>query len=311
MRGPHLFGIAALTAALAAGTACNRGGDDAREAAADLRGAASRAGDRLADSWLTARVQARYFADDTIKARYIDVSSRDGVVTLEGYVENDDVRQRARQIAEATEGVSRVDDQLMIGQAPQQAAARSREAVPTTGAVDTTYPQTPGSPAAAIDDATITSLIQAKYFLHDQVKGRHIEVGTDNGVVTLRGRVGSDEERAAALLMARTTDGVQRVEDGLTVDATLSSDKPQPSAAGQDAVGTTGVRGEDATLESAVKGKIGGAQVQGIDVIARDGVVLLQGQVANQSTKQRVLTMARETEGVVQVVDRLSVGAAR
>jgi osmotically-inducible protein OsmY len=37
--------------------------------------------------------------------------------------------------------------------------------------------------------------------------------------VTLRGAVGSDAERTQALALARATTGVERVEDGLTVDA--------------------------------------------------------------------------------------------
>jgi len=42
-----------------------------------------------------------------------------------------------------------------------------------------------------------------------------------NGVVTLRGSVASETERAQALLLARSASGVQRVEDYLVVDAAL------------------------------------------------------------------------------------------
>ena len=50
----------------------------------------ARAGDRLADGWLTAKVQAKFFADDDIKARYIDVATRllnaDGTLRPELYL---------------------------------------------------------------------------------------------------------------------------------------------------------------------------------------------------------------------------------
>jgi osmotically-inducible protein OsmY len=43
--------------------------------------------------------------------------------------------------------------------------------------------------------------------------------------------------------------------------------------------------------------------------MARDGVVLLDGVVPAPAAKQRVIAAARQTAGVVQVVDRLVVKA--
>src|SRR5207249_278322 len=72
------------------------------------------------------------------------------------------------------------------------------------------------------DDASVTAFVQSKYFLDDDLKGRHIQVDTSNGVMTLHGDVASDNERAKALLLARTTPGVERVEDALTVNVSLT-----------------------------------------------------------------------------------------
>lgn len=208
-----------LVLTISATAACNRADAEreAREAAAGIRTAAADAGDRLADGWLTAKVQAKFFADDDIKARYIDVSSRDGAVTLHGFVESDALRQKAVEIARVTDGVVRVDDQLLIGQAPP-AADTGASPIPTTG-VD----ESGSGGATAPDDAMVTSLIQARYFVEPVIKTRHIDVTTVNGVVTLRGTVASDDERARALLLARTTQGVQRVEDALRIDASLTT----------------------------------------------------------------------------------------
>lgn len=203
--------------AMAAVSACNRQetNDEARQAAAEVKAAAVRAGERLTDGWVTAKIQAKYFSDEDIKARYIDVSTRDGLVTLKGFVESDTVRQEALQIARTTDGVRDVNDQLLIGQAPQDIA--NRAAQPGTAMT------AGGSPSGgALDDATVTSLIQAKYFVDPSIKRRSVEVTVSGGVVTLRGQVASDTERAQALLLARTTPGVQRVEDGLTIDAALT-----------------------------------------------------------------------------------------
>src|SRR5687768_17891977 len=130
---------------------------EARETAAEVKAAASRAGEQLADSWLTTKVQAQYFADDDIKSRYITVSSRDGIVTVKGFVESEDVRQQALQIARNTDGVRQVDDQLLIGQPP----ARGFEVAPvaTTGADAAEAPAGPAAPGATepLTDEMISS----------------------------------------------------------------------------------------------------------------------------------------------------------
>src|SRR5688572_7573712 len=130
----------------------------------------------------------------------------------------------------------------------------------------------------------IRSRIQAKYFLDSAVKGRAIDVAATNGVVTLRGKVASDTERAQALLLARMTEGVQRVEDSLTVDASLATPIPATAGAASGAVnvapgpvGTGGAGTADTALEGTLKQKLAGdslLKAVKIEVSARDGVVL-------------------------------------
>ncbi len=68
-------------------------------------------------------------------------------------------------------------------------------------------------------DAAITMKVQAAYAGDDVIKGRNIDVDTDNGVVTLKGSVDSQRERDAAEQIARQTDGVKRVVNSLVVAA--------------------------------------------------------------------------------------------
>jgi osmotically-inducible protein OsmY len=77
----------------------------------------------------------------------------------------------------------------------------------------------PVAPLPAPDDSTVVSLVQARYYLDPTLKTRQIDVTSANGVVTLKGQVASEGERAQALSLARSTQGVQRVEDALTVEA--------------------------------------------------------------------------------------------
>jgi hyperosmotically inducible protein len=180
--------------------------DTARQAATDAKAVAAKAGDRLADGWLTTKIQAEYFADHDIKGRFIDVSTRDHHVTLRGYVDSDVQRARAEQIARNTDGVASVENEIKIGVSPPNAGVE----VGTSGRVEP-------APRGAIDDGLVTSLVEAKYFTDPLVKARSIDVTTVGGVVTLRGSVANTDERARALTLARQTPGVTRVEDALTV----------------------------------------------------------------------------------------------
>jgi osmotically-inducible protein OsmY len=311
MKTLQLVCSAAAVVAVTAGAACNRSdtNDRAQQAANQVREVAARAGDELADAWTTSQIQAKYFADRDIKARYIDVSTRDQVVTLEGYVQNDEVRQRAVQMAKGTSRVREVQDRLLIGQAPQNASKGEpspSEPVATSGAANAV-----NTAAARIDDGRITTTIQAKYFLDSTVKGRRIDVDTRGGVVTLRGDVASDAERAQALRLARETDGVQRVEDMLAVNAALDrGDNATDSRASHESVGT---RIDDSIIVTKLRAKfLADAQMKGasIEVAADNGVVTLEGPIANAAAHDRALALTRETDGVVQVVDRLSVQTA-
>jgi hyperosmotically inducible periplasmic protein len=309
MRTLQLLCSAGAAVALTASAACNRAdtSDRAQQAANQVRNVAARAGDELADAWTTTQIQAKYFADRDIKARYIDVSTHDHVVTLEGYVQNEDVRQRAEQMAKGTNGVREVQDRLLIGQAPQT-AAKSQPS--TSGAVATTGAANAVNTAAArIDDGRITTTIQAKYFVDAGVKGRRIDVDTSGGVVTLHGEVASESERMQALRIARETDGVQRVEDMLTVNASLGEAAPGV-ADSRTSHESLGARIDDGAIVTKLKAKfLADPAVKGssIDVSANNGVVTLDGEVANPAMHERVVTIARDTDGVAQLVDRLKV----
>jgi osmotically-inducible protein OsmY len=295
--------------------ACNRAEtkDQARQAAAEVRTAAARAGEELADGWVTTKVQARYFSDREIKGRHIDVNTRDGIVTLNGYVPSEDARRRAVEIAKSTEGVKQVTDQLGIGQAN---ATVARDSSPKTDTVATSggAERTAEHAVERVDDARITATIQAKYFLDNGVKGRNINVDSRDGVVTLRGEVGSETERGQALLLARNTDGVQRVEDNLTVNAAVDADATGSSPASAGSQETLPAQLGDGVITTKIKAKfVGDGQVKAtnIDVTTNNGVVTLDGTVPSGTAKQKALALARDTDGVTQVIDRLTVQRAR
>jgi osmotically-inducible protein OsmY len=205
-------------------------------------------------------------------------------------------------------------------------------------------PETGVGGDAAVTDEMIASRVQAKYFLDSTVKARDIDVAAANGVVTLRGQVASETERAQVLTLARTTPGVQRVEDSLTVDASLGAAPALPSrstpstGALSNTPGTVGTGGTPTptgasptapapaatatpnptstqnTLETTLKQKLAAnsqLKAANLNVSARDGVVLVEGSVPTAAAKQQALSAVRGTHGVTQVVDRITVAARR
>src|SRR5215208_4387904 len=188
---------------------------DQRRGCRQVKSAAAQAGDKLADGSLTTKIQAQFFADDDVKSRYINVRTRDGVVTLKGFVESDDARRQVLEITRNTDGVKEIDDQQLLVGRPVTASFEAASTGPLPSPVATSGVV----PAPSQSDPTVATLIQAKFFVDPVIKTRNIEVQAANGVVTLKGSVASETERAQALSLARSSSGVQRVEDYMVVDA--------------------------------------------------------------------------------------------
>jgi osmotically-inducible protein OsmY len=74
--------------------------------------AASKAGAVLSDGALTAKIKSKMALDDLVKARSIDVTTTDSVVTLTGSVRSAAEHLRAVQLAKETDGVKQVVDRL-------------------------------------------------------------------------------------------------------------------------------------------------------------------------------------------------------
>ncbi|TKS54939.1 BON domain-containing protein [Luteimonas yindakuii] len=104
----------ALSAGLvfAAGTAL---ADDTRAQNTD-RLAKADSDQPVNDTWITTKVKSSLLADSDVAGMDIRVVTNNGVVGLSGNVESQAQADRAKQIAQDIEGVSRVDDSgLTVG----------------------------------------------------------------------------------------------------------------------------------------------------------------------------------------------------
>jgi len=99
-----------------------RGADkavDAGKAAADkvaetTREVATATGAAVTDGWITAKLKAKFADEVVLKGSDISVETNDHTVTLKGSVRSAAARSRALEIANGTEGVRHVVNQLVV-----------------------------------------------------------------------------------------------------------------------------------------------------------------------------------------------------
>lgn len=142
------------------------------------------------DSGITSVVEASLAANDKVKARAVEVQTREGVVYLTGVVDTEEARREAGRVAWRTEGVDGVVNDLTVGE------------------------RTVGSWA---DDVLISSKVKSKFIVNSEIRAGDIDVSSSQGVVTLIGRVSSNAVKQEAERIARATEGVTDVSNELLV----------------------------------------------------------------------------------------------
>jgi hyperosmotically inducible protein len=157
------------------------------------------------DMGITTKVKTKLETERNINAAQVKVSTQNRVVTLSGPVDSPAAKERAVAVARGVEGVVDVVDDISVSTAVA--------AMPAPGAESSAA----GTPAGAPDDTAITQKVKEKLLLQPETSAEKIDVDTHQGVVTLSGQVKTPEEKEQVIQIARATEGVQRVEDRLTV----------------------------------------------------------------------------------------------
>ncbi len=294
MRSPRAFLLASLLVALA-GFGC-RQETDSRETRPAGQETRTRTSELVGDAWITTKVQAQYFADPEVKARRIDVTTKNGVVTLEGRVDTEEARRQAVQIARNTDGVVRVDDRLSV--------AGTAEA----GAPAGTAGEESREPGALIDDGMIETRVRAKFYSSDMLHGEQIDVHARDGVVTLTGKVAGKDQREEAVRLTRETEGVKDVVDELGVLSEAQAEAAPIVAPGKEAA--EGRVADDEWIRTKITSSYfldDLVKSSRIRVEAAGGVVTLSGTAESQEVRQQAVRIARQTEGVKDVIDEIQV----
>ncbi|WAH58705.1 BON domain-containing protein [Pseudomonas silvicola] len=168
--------------------------------------------------------------------------------------------------------------------------------------------------AAALDTAHVSSQLQAArqegsiwtaYALNRHLSPFKIDVSVSQGVATLKGQVENDVDRDLAEQIALQTSGITKVDNQLTIDPALADQPPAQKKIAQ--------RFDDATLTATIKSKLlwnSATQALDTEVDTQGGVVTLKGHAQTADAKQLAGDLARNTSGVTEVNNLISLGAA-
>src|SRR6267142_320430 len=148
-----------------------------------------------------------------------------------------------------------------------------------------------------ISDSWLTAKTKIALFGDDRIRGGQISVGTVNGAVSLRGKVDSDNAKAAAASVARAVDGVKSVRNDLRV-------VPAGDRKGIDA--------SDKDITRQVERRLAkDAQLKTIGVRTDGGAVILTGAVSSIDASAHASELARAVPGVRLVRNELTYEPAK
>lgn len=150
------------------------------------------------DAKLAAKVKTALMFRRNVDSSQIQVSVRDGIVTLQGSATSQVQKELTTQYAANVEGVKVVRNEMAI----------------STTAKDTYEATMRGR----IDDASITAQVRMALLFDRETSVRNTQVSTADGVVTLRGVAQNDAERALVDALVGDVRGVKGVANEMAIE---------------------------------------------------------------------------------------------
>ncbi len=164
----------------------------AKRAAEKTQEAAKRVGKEASDSWITMRTKLTLLANEKVSSPDVHVTTKGGVITLQGKVATDEAKQAAEADARKIAGAKKVVNRLVVAPKAAQKVVERK------------------------DDQIVTD-VENRLKRDPSLKKASIDVRSDNGIVTLTGEVPSLETSLRASEMARQVAGVRAVHNEMTV----------------------------------------------------------------------------------------------
>ena len=152
----------------------------------------------ITDSVITTKVKSKMMGDKSLKNSDINVTTTNGVVTLEGTASNAKAKSLAAAEAKSIEGVKSVDNNLRTPGSSNTGAKTEQ----------------------AMSDSWITTKVKSELLADSLSKGFKISVETKDGVVVLTGALASQNGIDHVKHIAGKVKGVKSVDTTTLVVAT-------------------------------------------------------------------------------------------
>ena len=157
----------------------------------------------VSDSWITGKTKIALYADSRVSGTQVNVDTMSGMVHLRGKVDSAAAKAAAEEVARGIEGVRGVKNELQVVPASVKKVVEAR-------------------------DDEITTKVKARFAADPKMKS--LDVRTDNGVVTIEGRLPSITDSVRASQIAREVPGVRAVRNDTTYEhprTSMNGDRPR------------------------------------------------------------------------------------
>jgi hyperosmotically inducible protein len=154
-------------------------------------------GDKIDDASITAAIRSKLQWNKDVDSLGTEVKTQQGRVTLTGRADSQAAKEMANRLAMNTRGVLSVTNNLIIQADPM--TSKEREQLKKA------------DESHVISDSWITAKVKSSFMYSSNISGGDIDVSTNDGVVTLTGKVASGLERSLAIETAQNIRGVKSV----------------------------------------------------------------------------------------------------
>ena len=158
-------------------------------------------------------------------------------------------------------------------------------------------------------DDTLKDRIEYRLETNSLVRKYDVDVKVNDGVAMLSGDVATTAQKAEAERLAKI-DGVKRVESTIKVDANADKSVAERMKGG---LNKAGEKISDAWITTKVKWFFMGENLlkgSDINVDTKDNIVTLKGTVKSQAGRVKAVQLAKDTDGVKNVVDQLAIATS-
>ncbi|SUI52998.1 BON domain-containing protein [Shewanella putrefaciens] len=154
-------------------------------------------GDKIDDANISAAIRSKLQWNKDVDDVGTEVMTKSGRVSLNGTVNNQNAKDITHRLALNTRGVKSVTNNLKI----QSATVSKDEKAKLKNETE----------SHNISDSWITAKVKSSFMYSSNINGSDIDVSTNNGIVTLTGKVASGSEQSLAVETAQNIRGVKSV----------------------------------------------------------------------------------------------------